>query len=59
MPSSAAVGGPIDIGDREKVHRFWALCIAIDIIEDGRTWTGSKEGLAREVERANISGMGL
>ena len=43
MPFPAAVGGPVDIGDREKVHRFWALCIAIDIIEDGSTLTGSKE----------------
>ena len=33
-----------------------ALCNArIDIIEDGSTWTGSEEWLAREVERANIS----
>ena len=39
---------------------FWALWAARrPFIEDGSTWTGSKEGLAREVERANISGMGL
>ena len=31
----------------------------VAIIEDGSTWTGSKERLAREVERANISGTGL
>jgi len=29
------------------------------IIEDGSTWTGSKEQLARETQRAYISGTGL